>query len=101
MKPLSENQKAETIEWLKKQRDGYIVGDYRNILYHVYHKIKTISMKDEKVCTLQDLVDEYSVYYRTESQVLEFCDMLKELDYIDVCNHTDKLSFTILKPIDF
>ena len=32
MKPLSELKKTETIEWLKKQRDGYIVGDYRNIL---------------------------------------------------------------------
>lgn len=100
MNPLSENKKAETIEWLKKQRDGYIVGDYRNILYHVYQEIKSISMNDG-YCTLQDLVREDSIYYRTEVQVLEYCDMLKRLDYIDVCNHTDKIAFTILKPIDF
>lgn len=100
MRALSENQKAETIEWLKKQRDGYIVGDYRNILYHVYQEIKSISMNDGH-CTLQDLVSEDAIYYRTEAQVLELCDMLNTLGYIDICNHPDKVILSILKPIDF
>lgn len=100
MNPLSEIEKAETIEWLKKQRDGYIVGDYRNILCHVYQEIKSISMNDGH-CTLQDLVKKDSIYYRTETQVLEYCDMLKRLDYIDVYDHSDKMAFSILKPIDF
>ena len=100
MKPLSEIQKAETIEWLKKQRDGYIVGDYRNILYHVYQEIKSISMNDG-YCTLQDLVKEDTIYYRTEAQVLELCDILNTLGYIDVCNHPDRVALSIRKPIDF
>ena len=100
MKPLSEIQKAETIEWLKKQRDGYIVGDYRNILCHVYQEIKTISMNDG-YCTLQDLVNEDTIYYRTEAQVLELCDMLNTLGYIDICNHPDRVRLRTLKPIDF
>lgn len=100
IKPLSEHQKAEKIEWLKKQRDGYIVGDYRNILCHVYQKIKSISMNDG-CCTLEDLVKKDSIYYRTEAQLLEYCDMLKRLDYIDICNYADKIALTILKPIDF
>ena len=68
MKPLSELKKTETIEWLKKQRDGYIVGDYRNILCHVYQEIKSISMNDG-YCALQDLIKEDTIYYRTEEQV--------------------------------
>ena len=100
MKPLSEIQKAETIEWLKKQRDGYIVGDYRNILYHVYQEIKSLSMNDG-YCTLPDLIKEDTIYYRTEVQVLELCDVLNTLGYIDICNHPDRVRLSILKPIDF
>jgi Cdc6-like AAA superfamily ATPase len=100
MKPLSEIQKAETREWLKKQRDGYIVGNYRNILYHVYQEIKSISMNDG-YCTLKGLVKEDTIYYRTEAQVLELCDILNTLGYIDIRNHPDGVTLNILKPIDF
>lgn len=100
MKPLSELKKTETIEWLKKQRDGYIVGDYRNILCHVYQEIKSISMNDG-YCALQDLVKEDTIYYRTEAQVLELCDMLNTLGYIYIRNHSDGVKLNILKPIDF
>ena len=100
MKPLSELKKTETIEWLKKQRYGYIVGDYRNILCHVYQEIKSISMNDG-YCALQDLVKEDTIYYRTEAQVLELCDMLNTLGYIDIRNHSDGVKLNILKPIDF
>ena len=100
MQPLSELKKTETIEWLKKQRDGYIVGDYRNILCHVYQEIKSISMNDG-YCALQDLVKEDTIYYRTEEQVLELCDMLNTLGYIDIRNHSDGVKLNILKPIDF
>lgn len=100
MKPLSELKKTETIEWLKKQRDGYIVGEYRNILCHVYQEIKSISMNDG-YCALQDLVKEDTIYYRTEAQVLELCDMLNTLGYIDIRNHSDGVKLNILKPIDF
>ena len=100
MNPLSETQKKETIEWLKKQRDGYIVGDYRNILSHIYQEIKSFSMNNG-CCTVQDLINEDSVFYRTEVQILEYCDVLKRLDYIDTFNHANKIVLTILKPIDF
>jgi len=100
MKPLSEEQKAETIKWLQKQRDGYIIGDYRNILYHIYQEIKSISMNDG-YCTLQSLVREDSIHYKTETQVLELCNMLKELGYIDIFDNTYKTTFFIVKPIDF
>ena len=99
-KQLSELQKAKTIEWLRKQRDGYIVGDYRNILYHVYQEIKSISMNDG-YCTLQDLTKEDTIYYRAETQVLELCDALNALGYIDICNHSNRVTLRVVKPIDF
>lgn len=100
IKSLSKKQSAETIEWLKKQRDGYIVGDYRNTLCHIYKEIESISIKEGN-CVLQDLVKKNSIYYRTEAQVLDYCNMLNALGYIDICNHTDRTTFSILKPIDF
>jgi len=100
MNPLSETQKNETIKWLRKQRDGYIVGEYRNILCHVYQEIKTITMNYD-CCTLQNLVKEDSIHYRTEAQVLEYCNMLNRLGYVDICHHANKIVLTILKPIDF
>lgn len=100
MKPLSKEQKAKTIKWLQKQRDGYIIGDYRNILYHIYQEIKSFSENDG-YCTVQNLIREDSIHYKTETQVLELCDMLKELGYIDICDNTYKTTFYIVKPIDF
>ena len=82
------------------KHEGYIVGDYRNILCHVYQEIKSISMNDG-YCALQDLVKEDTIYYRTEAQVLELCDMLNTLGYIDIRNHSDGVKLNILKPIDF
>lgn len=52
-------------------------------------------------CALQDLVKEDTIYYRTEAQVLELCDMLNTLGYIDIRNHSDGVKLNILKPIDF
>ena len=101
MRRLSENQKAETITWLKKQRDGIIVGEYRNILYDVYQSIKNISINTGHVCTLQNLANYGSTHYGSESQLLEFCDMLQELGYIDIYNRSEGVVLTILKPIDF
>ena len=52
-------------------------------------------------CALQDLVKEDTIYYRTEAQVLELCDMLNTLGYIDIRNHSDGVKLNILKPSDF
>lgn len=90
----------ERIKWLRKQRDGYIVGVYRNILCHIYQEINSVSI-NKKHCKLQDLVKEDSIYYRTNEQVMELCDTLYELGYIDKINHNDIMEFTILKPMDF
>lgn len=100
MKTLSEKQKVEAIEWLKKQRDGYIIGDYRNILYQVYQEIKSNFIKDG-YCTLQKLVKKNSIHYRTTSQVLELCEMLNTLGYIYIYNHKNRVTLGISKPIDF
>ena len=100
---MTQNNEIEinnTITWLKKQRDGLIVGDYRNILYNLYQKILSQSTSAPP-CILNNLVDTVSLYYRNEYQILEFCKALEELGYIEICESSDELAITILKPIDF
>lgn len=37
---LTQEQIAEKLDYLRKQRDGLIVGDYRNYLYNLYMYLK-------------------------------------------------------------
>lgn len=39
-KVLTQEQIAEKLDYLRKQRDGLIVGDYRNYLYNLYMYLK-------------------------------------------------------------
>ncbi len=39
-KVLTQEQIAEKLDYLRKQRDGLIVGDYRNYLYKLYMYLK-------------------------------------------------------------
>lgn len=39
-KVLAQEQIAEKLDYLRKQRDGLIVGDYRNYLYNLYMYLK-------------------------------------------------------------
>ena len=38
-KVLTQEQIAEKLDYLRKQRDGLIVGDYRNYLYNLYLRL--------------------------------------------------------------
>ena len=39
-KILTQEQIAEKLDYLRKQRDGLIIGDYRNYLYKLYMYLK-------------------------------------------------------------
>lgn len=39
-KVLTQEQIAEKLDYLCKQRDGLIIGDYRNYLYKLYMYLK-------------------------------------------------------------
>lgn len=101
MNNISENDLFETIVWLRKQRDGLIIGDYRNILYDLYQRISEISSNSTKTCYLKELIDEKSNYYKNENQLLELCEKLYELGYIKICKLTHDITITITKEIDF
>ncbi len=98
MKNISEIERFKTIDWLRKQRDGLIIGDYRNMLYDMYQKILMLSMSSEQ-CFLSDIyktnADKYTIQH-----TLDLCNMLKSLGYIEFLDTTDPI-VDILKPIDF
>ena len=101
MHKMSNQEKNETINWLIKQRDGLIIGDYRNILYNLYQKINSLSSSKNQQCYLKDIIDTKSLYYKNENQLLELCETLKELGYIEISYTTNNITITILKTIDF
>ena len=101
MHEISKEDIIKAVSWLKKQRDGVIIGDYRNTLYHLYQKIYDISPEPTQTCSLKDLLDETSVYYRNENQLLELCHVLQKLGYIEMHNLTNDIKISVLKPIDF
>ena len=45
---LSNEEKIQKIQLLRKQRDGLIIGSYRNILADLFVKIKDIIIKQSK-----------------------------------------------------
>lgn len=63
---MCDKNNLEIITWLRKQRDGFIIGDYRNILYNLYQKISFV-LTSQGTCTLSSLIDVNSIYYRHEN----------------------------------
>lgn len=97
---MRDQNKSEIITWLRKQRDGFIVGDYRNILYNLYQKISLV-LSSQETCNLNSLIDINSIYYRNKNQLLEFCEDLRNLGYININYTSNDIVITINKEIDF
>ena len=92
--------KGEQIEWLKKQRSGAIIGEYRNRLCKVYRHIK-----DE----CDRLSHAYCIYEQSFSPIrfkgiydpFECCVALHELGYISIQRTDSQHKISIIKDIDF
>nr|DAU00987.1 MAG TPA: hypothetical protein [Caudoviricetes sp.] len=97
---MCKQKKSEIITWLRKQRDGFIIGDYRNILYNLYQKISFV-LASQEICNLNSLIDINSIYYKSKNQLLEFCEDLRNLGYININYTSEDINITINKEIDF
>lgn len=56
---LSTNEKNVKIDLLRKQRDGAIIGSYRNILAEIYKNIKEASIINNGTCFVKSLLAMY------------------------------------------
>ena len=104
-KILTEEQITEKVEYLRKQRDGLVVGNYRNYLYKLYMYLKERCDESEDSCCnpypwqmlvalgRDDLHKSYLGY--------EYCDDLEALGYIRMAGYGKNKKIYITKEIDF
>ena len=104
-KVLTQEQIAEKLNHLRKQRDGLIIGEYRNYLYKLYMYLKERCAETEDgscnpypwqmLVTLgrDDLHKSYLGY--------TYCDDLEALGYIKIQGYGKDKKIFITKDIDF
>lgn len=97
---LSKNsfqKKDETISFLIKQRDGLIVGDYRNILFNIYNRIKNACPHTSQ-CSIYDL-------FRCDSHemrvFLDYCYDLEHLGYLKIEHAGSDIYLSPIQEINF
>lgn len=96
---LLPNEKMKKLELLRKQRDGRIIGVYRNILADIYEKIEKISVDNNGICSSELLQKMYLPYTSHKKNViLDYCLDLEQLGYIQIM---DSGEIIIISDLDF
>ena len=91
--------KDDRIKWLKKQKAGTIIGDYRNQLYLVYKHIESKCHNSLQYCIYEQLFPEAS--WRGIYNPYEYCVELRELGYISILHTGSYHKLSIVKDLDF
>ncbi len=98
-KILSSEEKLQKLQLLKKQRDGLIIGNYRNILANLFVKIKETISENKNECSLSMLQTNCCAKTDHEKNVIvDYCLDLEQLGYICIENNQ---KIIIVKDIDF
>ena len=104
-KILTDEQIAEKVDYLRKQRDGLIVGNYRNYLYKLYMYLKKRCAEGAdgscnpypwqmlKALGRDDLHKSFLGY--------EYCDDLEALGYIRMEGYGKEKKIFVTKELDF
>lgn len=96
---LSNEEKNQKIQLLRKQRDGLIIGSYRNILADLFVKIKDIINRNENECLLNTLQEKcFAKDDHEKNIIIDYCLDLEQLGYIRI--ESDR-RIIIIKEIDF
>ncbi len=85
---ITSNSRDEIISFLKKQRDGLIIGSYRSILADLYDRILLCCKQNNGVCLISDLIklsDQKNKHI--ENVTIDFCLDLEQLGYITIDNN--------------
>lgn len=95
---LSNQEKQQKIQLLKKQRDGLVIGSYGNTLAELYNKINSI-ISENNQCSIKMIHDNFSIINAHEKNIIiDYCLDLEQLGYITI---NDNEQIQILKKIDF
>ena len=98
-KKLSLNELNKKTTFLRKQREGLIIGTYRNTLADIYKSIEALYNGNSEKCELDELFTICLANSRHEKNViLDYCLDLEQLGYIKIMENNKIL---ICKIIDF
>ena len=82
---IDSNSRDEIISFLKKQRDGLIIGSYRNILADLYEKVLLCCKQNNGVCNISNLIEMNGQQNKhLENVTIDFCLDLEQLGYINI-----------------
>lgn len=96
---LSLDEKNKKLELLRKQRDGKVIGNYRNILADIYMKIAKASVNNNGICLVESLQEMYSPCTNHKKNViLDYCLDLEQLSYIQIKENGE---ITVIRELDF
>ncbi len=88
-----------SVDFLRKQRDGLIIGEYRNILYNTYQAIYKASKQN--CFLLSDILELQKGCFVPLGVLLSYCNDLEKLEYIRVVIKKGDYEIKIIKNIDF
>lgn len=98
-KSLSNKEKTQKIQLLRKQRDGLIIGSYRNTLANLFLKIKDIISDNKKECLIITLQEKcFAKNEHEKNIIIDYCLDLEQLGYISIGSDQ---RIIITKDIDF
>lgn len=98
-KIITDEEKFKKIRLLRKQRDGLIIGSYRNILADLFAKIEDIFNEAENKCLISEVQKKCMAKDCHEKNIIiDYCLDLEQLGYISI-GSDQKIS--IIKDIDF
>lgn len=96
----SELSNSQKIIWLKTQRQGGIIGNFRNSLCAVYEQIRISCSKSEaQSCVYEDVFS--SMKIPDVYNPFDFCLELHNLEYIKIQPTKSLHILSIIKEIDF
>ena len=95
---LTFEEKMNKIDFLRKQRDGFIIGDYRNILAQIYNKIKNTKNNDDTFSLDNLYQTNFSNISHNNNIILDYCLDLEQLGYIKV---DENGGIEVIKELDF
>lgn len=96
----SELSNTQKIIWLKKQRKGVIIGNFRNCLYSVYEHIRASSSESDTQSCVYEVVFS-SIKIAGVYNPFDYCIELCNLGYIEIQLTNSLHILSILKEIDF
>ena len=94
---MTEEEITAKITFLRKQRDGLVIGTYRNTLVNAYREIEK-ELSGQGVCCVVSFCEEHGTTDHGKNLLKDYCLDLEQLRYIKI-DETGNIFVT--KSLDF